>query len=368
MSSSLDIQTPYTLHTDEPIQDVYASPWSWFDRTILYFPMYSSIKPDGTDRNKYCSLIVLTLISMIYATFPIIIIIQTQMLSLNLSIYSINNLFLFLVRSISRIIGVYFFYFQFNYPWHSSILQQSNASNYNQNLFWSSLSIIFFILQIGLDVMCSYINLLSKSPLECVLQIAEILMIGWPTRITFFVHFALCLKYKHYLKQLRLITTTTTRGDNIGIIDIMTMYKRIYREFCSEYTAMFEACVKLYLLGILMWIWIDSYAVFATESNDTSEWNNIWLLAVDTVWGLMLMAWYCIPAIIMSEQFVEFERAIWEYSESQQSECSYFLQAIQREPIALFAGNILMTRKHVALVVLSFCAVRYVSFCVQYFE
>ena len=236
--SSLDVQTPYILHTEDhtflhtPISTHHASPWSWFNRIILYFPMYTSTKPDGTKRNKLCSrTIILILVLFTYVSFLIIAIIYYGFIAFDLSqpIYSINDLFSFAVHSISRIIGIYYFYFQFAYPWHSwSIsLQSQTSSHYKQDLFWMSASFMFFFLQIVIDAMCGYMDVISKSLIDGMFDVTSSILIEWPSRITFIVHFALCLKYTHYLREMNVFITNDENA-KIGMNEIMNLYKRIY--------------------------------------------------------------------------------------------------------------------------------------------
>ena len=339
----------------------------WLDKYMLFLPMFVMSRPNGTKRSQLFTMFIIIIMILINIILIIPWIHQT-------TIY----LFIYIIQSFSRFIGIYYFYKQFDYPWHNIPskwnFNQNIYKKYNKNKTLKIILITFIVIDIlwifGVSRDENYWNqvdlyLNDYYYLRWIYWIIDTLFVDFPCIFTLFIHCILSMKYEYYLLELR--NNIIENKDNLETIYLK--YKCLYHSFINEYPLTLNYSIQLYVFNMVLSLWIDT--------NNIKYWGNsinsaLWRIS-DYFWYLLVLIIFVTSSSNVCKQYNELYKQIWRYSQqnmmnilkSESEKETFVLYAIYyvaNFKVALYIGNYQVTICNAIKLVLLFVIAKYIAY------
>ena len=368
--------------------------FSWLDTFIYYIPMYIPSLPSGKRRTSLCTVLSILFIIifsigltcvLLYNLFHALIKhASTQLLVANAVAQSILLL-------ICRLLMLYYCYYKFNYPYHSSISkfhdimtnsitmdQRSIPNKHTQKryvqimkgliIFDVTIQVIDMIV-VGVEPESVYSFKYDKW--NYVLNGVFYIFINHiPFGLLLAIHGAICLKYQYYIKQLVILLSSAmesgqvSQPNDIDMKEIADKYKILKDNFKIDYGVLIEYVIKIYVFvqAILAWVW---WYLFQTT------FHVIHIVEILT----LIIAWllYVIPAAFMNEGYEEFCDELWKYGDTKIMKedreddmrnkyyYNHLTQYVKEFPLTMEMSGFLITKKNSITFLVAFVVSQYLA-------
>eukprot|EP01083_Nonionella_stella_P043465 117221_1 len=349
--------------------------WKWLDLCVLYLPMYCPSTPSGTPRN--------VLLCIIYNASNLCIIPSLVLICLywfyfdDVTAYKINIVCYYGLALISKIFALYYFYFNFKYPWHHTPLLSVTCTDRCSHHIQSRSCITFLLLMVWLIaqiIYALYVALFATN-YRYYVTIGNIvyLFVGLlPMIMVYCVHTAICCQYEHYMSHFTNIISSISCGScNVCISDVFDEYMALYDSFGQHYPASLKYAIWFHLSAMFFLGWFSGFYVI-----EMGEQNISFSRIATIVWNVLSMGTtillYSIASININDQTYALEQALWKYAlvsriggninSSEQYDIQLFFQCINRNRIGINPGNVIVTKKKIATLLIMFVVLRYVSY------
>ena len=306
-------ETPITHSNKLYKMNLLAPNFRYLDWLILYTPLHVSVHPSLKPRNRILTIFIsifVWLLNMVdLAYFCYLAVSESQREKSGDIVNSIISGCNYIFWATSKSFAMYYFYFHFNYPWHSGTIKKFECNPMNPmqwNRFYVILIVIIFAMTMISDTAGTYLPYTSISTAEDYYRyIAPICFeYFWyytPTCILFGVQCIVCIKYYGYMEQL--IANTRREKD---IMCILSKYKNICREFERDYHEWLRRSILSYLFAETVYIWIVMFSGLKMDK---------WWRICKYSWVISIFAAYIIPALALNAKFEQFQQALNEYGD-----------------------------------------------------
>eukprot|EP01084_Bolivina_argentea_P111823 199447_1 len=350
MAASIQLETEYHQMDAETINE--PPPWSWLDKFILFNFMYTPIVPSGSQRNKCLSIVcvsISTLVTIYLLGWFIYYIIVVP------NIVDANALIIQLLETVSIVFRFYYFYYQFNYPWHQSLPQFAKTipKEYRQYKILAIISLIaiyaaciqWFIHMILIMKTNEFSGLYNP-----IGQMCRSIFLYIPSILTIHVHISLCVNYQRHLSHLTNVLQNklnNNRSGDISMKKFLGKYKSLYKSFRISYPISLKFAIQFYLLARLLGLWMVTYFIFET-------FDKQWLMYFVLIPYQMFV--FAISTTLLNEQYIEFKKQLWLFGEkclNQTNDMStinkdyynYVLHFVDEYPFIIKIGKKKITKK-----------------------
>ena len=344
---------------------------------ILYLPMWSSKSQQNGKVKQRCY----TTINSIISTFIAVLTICAYGYILwaffipNLTVSRLFDAMAFLFFGIAKLIGIYYYYHKFNYPWHFSPPKVNKPKDSHDMRRCNKIIILLFVCAISADIASSTIQLLCFQ--RDTWQI-NLFWIIWKLTHLYPLHVSQCVvaviffKYHVYIKHI-----TRNMDNKCNIKDIFIQYKILYKSYKIDYCKSLRYQIYGMFIGIGIWFWYDTY-LFLTVWNQSSSplflQTILWIIK-----NILIFIMVLLPGNILAESFHAFETRLWDQSEQVMDKhdlekdnqnviaCwNYVINYVRRCPLDGKIFHISFTRKNVMKLVCTFITAKLISYSIKY--
>lgn len=372
---------------DESKTDLSKYPFAWLDILVLYCPMWStkyisrrsndSSQLQQHDRNQWLSgiMISLTIICVLYHIVVSCVLHVHYMHDYEAydTIYVTLYLTIQIGTTIARLILVWYFKKDFNYPWIICVdgfevdVQSKywrTISKYNKfigvltisSLFSDGLVLYHFVFQNHL--------LQSPTPFHKAFTVSVILgrmFKWWPLIISLSVACVVFLKYYLYLLEL----SNIVEKGNFKFDELLNKYEILMNAFKCDYNKCLKVSVELYLAGFIIDIWIGIYEVFNL---------SVYFVLVGIFTNTFGYLLFVISASLITEGFEQFEKKLWNHCKDnikQQDQNTFkyqtfLLNYIDKHPLVMKFGSFKITKVNGIKFVLIFVVSKFFAYSLRY--
>ena len=341
----------------------------WMKYLIFYMPMWiptiNKIK-----RNKYLSIITISLISIvtIYHTIIICWLILDAVLSDNeTQNWQIVYIIFEILVATTRFTSTLYFYKHFNQPLKSYITGFGDIlyNQYSNETRKWNLFILIMVSIVGLTDTAQVFNYTevnlgvpdqTLSITSIVALILGRIFIYWPLNIC--IGYSCCIFVKYYLYLLKLtdIMKKQHKNGNLEFDVILEKYKAMTESFKIDYHLYLKVTVELYLLELMMGLWI------------AISWDG-WIMVISITMSSCNILLYPIVASLITNTFERFDALLWKYSMENTAEESHYKQLLLKYtvkyPFVIKVGSLRLSRKNVVKFVIVFAATKTIAYLLR---
>ena len=361
------LQPDHTLIADQNHANQLINSFKWLEKLILFMPMWSSKRPLDKSRSKIISAFII----MITIGFLIYFEIYIGVYFLHVPrMYFIMQEFVVICLGIAKLLDLYYYNFNFNFPWYYQSLKNCTYSNkiihrYKNILLVCLIGTTAFDLT---NLIRIYVQSLDDAYLVFIISR---IIVNIPLAISVCVGGGIFLKYAMSLNYL---SEKLGCGDHEIIKQIFADYSTLYKDYRTDYCWSLKWQIHFTLLGLFVFCWNLTYSLLA-------PFNDLWIdIAVtQTLISIVfLFLMFIMPASLLTEEFHDFEQLLWKYSELSMMDENvdqnfttcyyYFIQFALRHPIKVKIGGFEVSRKNVFRFVIYFIMAKAISYSIGYFE
>ena len=398
MLATATSSTPYQLHSNGQENMIehrnhLSQLFSWLDTSMYYVPMYTSLLPSGKRRSFICSILSILFIILFSIGLSVVLLynlFHSLIKHPSYKILAANGCAQSILLLISRILMLYYCYFKFNYPYHSSLPKfndtDSNSNSYSVTMDQRNISnkhtqkkyvqIIQVLILLLITIQIIDVTVVAIEPGKVynyqydswnyvISGIFYILVNQIPFALLLAIHGAICLKYQYYMKQLVIILKSAMESaEDIDMKDFADKYKILKDNYKMDYGVLIEYVIKIYVFvqAVLAWVW---WYIFE------STLHPIHLVEILT----LIIAWllYVIPAAFMNEGYEEFCDELWQYGDSKVMKedkeedmkdkyyYNHLTQYVKEFPITMEMSGFLITKRNSITFVIAFVVSQYLA-------
>ena len=396
----LEIEDQYQslLAQDASNQDSLLS-FKWLEKLILLFPMWSSKSTKNhrvKDRCVHNSINIMVSIFVALTSSAVLAYCIVKFMIPQNDIVALVDSVAYSLFTIGKLISIYYYHNNFNFPWLSSPPELHRRTSiakfenkYPQNMtYYTKMMIILFICTMITDIAS---NVYGIYHFFGSWQI-QLFWFTWRILYLYSMYISECVasviffKYAIFVNQLTfdLECVSNCEQNQISIKQIFYDYKKLYTEYKRDYCVTLRYQINITLLGIVVWLWSDSYRLLFGDvfNSPMFGWILCWIINNITTIAMIL-----IPASILAEAFHAFRRKLWEESavtmDEHENEIDdmneyqnngiqiyyvYLINFVNRFPIDAKIFHLSITRKNFIRLFITFIAAKLASYSFRYFE
>ena len=365
--------------------------WKWLDKCLLFFPMYTPRKPDGSRKTNCWTRFIITLILF---TNIILFMPNWYTVIIEFSIQNVNLEIFYLLAFSGRLCLAYYFYHHFYYSYTKTpnkFTQPPSSTEYDKHCKIVVVIMLIYYIGILFEFIAAWLTAVEFNIMYMMIYILIIIvwifiliLITFPILFSFIVHWALCLKYHHYLTKLTEMISTKNEQDeqdeseSIVMSDVMEKYKCLYDSFKADFKFSFQCGIILCCMDAIVGIWNVGYNDWQMIGKDNI--SDVIDSCAEIIQCCCVILMYLIPAAMLNHDYHSFEKAVWKIGDKcmkmdqndlentlQKDYYNYLLGFVQRFPIIVRFGKLMVTKMNILTFIIGFIVARYVSYSVQYF-
>ena len=343
----------------------FGKQFKWLDTCLLYAPMWCSFLPDSRPRKNWISYFMtfgLSIIILIYHTFWICF-----FLSQDHDFFVIMFVGKFVLNIVSRHCGLYYFWKYFKYPWNSRIkglISNIPFSHHSAVKHYNNFAVAMVVLLMCIIIAATYQMTVYSTVTR--LFIVEAICFYIPQSISVAAYYVICLKYGLYLVQLN--NEMTDENSQLTMKDILEKYKLLHEHAKKDdglYNKYLKLCLEIGLAGRILDTWMNTYFY-----ENMGGWSYLLLGNICSTSALLLF--YAVGACFVSENFIKLEKELWncgaKYVESEVDSRYYnhLMQFMQKYPLNVKVGSLVITKKGCVKFVIVFIAAKILSYSIHW--
>ena len=271
------------------------------------------------------------------------------------------------ILATAKLFCLYYYYKDFNYPWHVTPCKLDNDYQLNDIKFYNKMIILLLISTMSVDIASN--ATIPQWKIIIIWNVWKLLHL-YPLYVSECVVAVIFCKYAIYIKQL------TKKIGTVKSAEIFEEYKRIHVLYKVEYCGSLKYQINLMFIGIFIWLWADTYRIVSQDNKHNI--GSLWILR-NILWAVsdvLTYAMVLVPAIILAESFNKFESRLWEKSEKVMNgidendeigRCNYVINSVRKYPLDGKVFGITFTKRKVTNLIISFVAAKLVSYSIKYF-
>eukprot|EP01084_Bolivina_argentea_P062106 113561_1 len=285
------------------------NPFKWMDKVSLYIPMVS-FKASPHKQRSYLMSVVCSIATAVICTAIFVYWSILSFLSSNTGyMYDILFFIAFLLKTLSRLILLYYYYKKFTFPWYLlNLTADSNAITRARRriIFVTVGMIILFIGQMSRK--CVELTTGKETYFEALLYLVEMYLLEIPNIFGQFTFSIIVLNTQMQIEELiELISAYNITNEETEIFkDALSEYKKLYNKLKSEYYPMWFWISILKLFSIILWFWI-AITNYKNTMYDSPFAGMLWSL-----WNLMFLIEFICSSNDLSKSYHKFQDVIWE--------------------------------------------------------
>lgn len=165
-------------------------------------------------------------------------------------------------------------------------------------------------------------------------------------------------------------TKSQNKAVDIDFKHIFEVYERIKIRFNHEYHKCFELSLVLYLGGMALDGWVNSYEVLNCAANDALIWYDLVWLAGD----VFIIGVFVVTSSLVTEGFETFQRLLVDHgkiilnTDKDDKWYNYLLIYTRQNPLVITMGEVYITKLNALKFIIGFSIARALAYSVRYLD
>eukprot|EP01083_Nonionella_stella_P178349 629712_1 len=349
--------------------------WLWLDKSMLYFPMWLSLKPvsaTSVPRNKYMTWFIVILSVLLCILYLIEAILNFN--NAQITHYFLNDLFLQLSQISFKLFSLHYFYsysfpLQADHQWsHINYLDNANTNADTKYTLMSKIVLLLMlIIYVPYVVAKAYYGDIDTSIVHdhALLSVLTDVLFGYfwwfPITFTFIVHTALCCKYKYLLSQL----VHAIKQNDVTLVHILLDYELLYHAFKSDYSGSLQSAIQSFLLGTILYFWGFVYNLQIRQDLAITTQYAV-IAGLYGVFSSVLMIFvYTAAGSLLNAECRKLRAELWHIHDDDWKFATHFISFTQKYYVGIKIGKFVVTYKSVLGFFVVFAITKYMTFTVK---
>ena len=378
---------------------LFAAGFKWLDKWILWFPSYVVLLPSGKrrfgNRTNLCIALFIFLFVISMFCFEIWSVFEFSDMP---TIVSMCWLALTIIFEATRIFSLIYFYFFFDYPWHRrldthkrddiDVIVTSFMHRESDNIIFRNFSFILksFLVTASVAEIASLVTVetMSTAPDPTGMVISNVYALVYmyvaeiPNILALAIYAVVCYICCRYLEQIQGdIDLDTVDGKVANLNQAFFAYKTLYGSFKKEYNFFLKYCIIVHAISYCVDLWFGSINTTSLMNFPHTFGSDPWvdlglgvMVLSAYLYAILLVSVYIVSSSMLSETFQSFQESLWRKKEecigeesalpSQQILTSMLLYTA-KYPTHIAVGGLVLTKRNIALFVVTFIATKVIA-------